>query len=131
MRYEFGIIFDFYPLLKRNDPTSIFDNNGHERLLQELIKYIVTEPSGYVGEVEELLSSLIEEDVLQYPVVLRNREPYIDIPHLLVNLCEDLVDLLRDTGFFDHCRSFDADKPKVQQISRETYAIVVGPTMRI
>lgn len=127
MKYEFGIIFDFYPLLKRNDPTSIFADEGHERLLYELLRFIVDDPAGYAGGLEELLSALIEQDILHYHVVLRHKRPYVDIPELLLNLCTDLVDMLKDTGFFEKCQSFTKNNPQVLRLSRDSYVIMAGP----
>ena len=131
MRYEFGIIFDFTPYLKRNDPACIFSNTDHERLLTEILRYITEDPNGSKGSnVEDLLSALIEEDVLYYHVILRNKEPYIDIASILLNICNDLVGVLLNTGFFEHCRSYSKDKPEVRRTSANNYAIMTGRKMR-
>lgn len=128
MQYRFGIIFDFYPHLKKYDTTKIFAYVDHEILLSYLINFIRLPPVGNDRtDIESLLDDLIREGIIQYHVVFKKEEAYVDLSQLLFNLCDSLFSYLKDIpAFFYSESSYQRQRPSIKQINHDTFLIMIG-----
>jgi hypothetical protein len=141
MRYRFGIIFDFGRYLRRNDPTDVFQDVDLEKLLVEIIRFLTedddpldTESAAIYGRINEIdyLVNLLYDKRIIGDTIFHGEESYLKICSVLYAICETLVEVLMDTGFYKFCRSYYKDKPKVIRLSRKrnNFAIVVRPSTR-
>lgn len=132
MRYRFGIIFNFARHLKMNDPTDVFADVDQEKLLREIVRFLTEdvynprEAREQCNEMEYFISLLYDRGIVQ-DHHFHLDETYVKICAILFAICEAMVDVFDDTGFYRFCQSYVHDKPRVIHISRNNFAIVVRP----
>jgi hypothetical protein len=132
MKYRFGIIFNFGQHLKLHDPTNIFLDVDHEKLLREVMRFltedVVNRPEALerINEMEYLMGVLYDKHIVT-EYLFHENESYAKVCAILFSICESLVELLLDTGFYNYCSSHEEDLPKVKHVSRKNYAILVSP----
>lgn len=141
MRYRFGIIFNFERYLRRNDPTEVFQDVDLEKLLTEIVRFLTEDDDprdkdsagiyGRINEIDYLLNLLYDKRIIG-EAIFHGEESYLKISSILYSICETLAELLMDTGFYNFCKSFYRDQPKVIRLARKSnsFAIVVRPSTR-
>lgn len=132
MKYRFGVIIDFKQFLRTYDPKSIFKNTDGGRLITELVNFLMEEDAEekYGGRMEgsdyeNLLNHLIEQGILQYHVIFRRGEAYVDLCSLLSNMVDGMFDLFMEHDLFTYCRNEDMPIEGIH-VSGDSYAIVSG-----
>jgi hypothetical protein len=139
MRYRFGIIFNFERYLRRNDPSGVFQDTDLEKLLNEIVRFLTedeepldTGPGAIysrLNEMDYLIDLLCDRGILGRSII-ESEDSYLKIHSILYSICETLSELFLDTGFYNFCRSYYRDQPKVIRVSSNNFAIVVRPSTR-
>lgn len=139
MRYRFGIIFNFERYLRRNDPSGVFQDTDLEKLLNEIVRFLTEDEEpldtgpgaiyGRLNEMDYLMDLLCDRGILGRSII-ESEDSYLKIHSILYSICETLSELFLDTGFYNFCRSYYRDQPKVIRVSSNNFAIVVRPSTR-
>lgn len=131
-RYRFGIIFNFERNLRQTDPTGVFKEVDHLTMLTIILEFltddVISAREGFerVNEIDYLMDVLTDKGIIK-DHEFAQAESYLKITGILFAICEGIVSMFSETGFYYNCRSYELDRPKVLPITKSNFAIVVRP----
>ena len=114
------------------DPTNVFKDVDHYKMLQIILEFltddVVSAKEGYerVNEIDYLMSLLTDEGIV-HDHQFQQAESHLKLSGILFAICESIVEMFSDSGFYGNCRSFEIDRPTVIQLSRSNFLIAVRP----